>query len=59
MVKKVRPRWRSALPSISSRARASRASTPEAVASRRHCGISTTEPANGNLAWRSALNTPQ
>ena len=58
-VRKVRPRWRRAEPSIINRVRDSSASTTEPMASTRHCGIATTGPSKLNFCWRAALNTPQ
>ncbi|MNC76454.1 hypothetical protein D3C75_1281800 [compost metagenome] len=58
-VRKVRPRWRSAEPSISNRASDSMASTTEPMASTRHCGMATTGPSKLNFCCRARLNTPQ
>ncbi|MCY1179972.1 hypothetical protein D9M73_203980 [compost metagenome] len=54
-VRKVRPRWRRAEPSIISTIRAIIASTTDATARARHCGIATTGPSKLNFCWRSAL----
>ncbi|MNJ79226.1 hypothetical protein D3C77_771750 [compost metagenome] len=58
-VRKVRPRWRRAEPSMNSTIRAIIASTTEATARARHCGMATTGPSKLNFCWRSALYTPQ
>ncbi|MNI93447.1 hypothetical protein D3C73_1514050 [compost metagenome] len=58
-VRKVRPRWRRAEPSIISKVSESSASTTEPMASTRHCGIATTGPSKLNFCWRAALKTPQ